>query len=172
MVFETLHHFSQLVQINPAANHLAVQVHPHQALNLVGGNDETYNSAPGGSFDHGSASAWSHDYAIRPINAEGLDAEGGAGGPFACDSDGFACFVYNKGVFDNVISGSGSVDQAVSRIADDETGRVYTTFGVGSEISHGRGGELASTDGGLGMGARSCPLAVDCNGDPAYHLPY
>jgi hypothetical protein len=33
----------------------------------------------------------------RPINAEGLDAEGGAGGPFACDSDGFSCFVYNKG---------------------------------------------------------------------------
>jgi hypothetical protein len=43
MVFEALHHFSQLVQTSPAANHIGAQVHPHQALNLVGGNDEVFN---------------------------------------------------------------------------------------------------------------------------------
>ena len=118
MVFEALLHFHQLAQNNPIASNSVsanTAVH-HQSLNLVGGWDQTYNryvckynrhlftfvtvsrSLPGGSVDHGNASAWSHNYAMRPIDADGLSAEGGPAGPFACDSDGFGCFVYNAGL--------------------------------------------------------------------------
>mmetsp|Transcript_1100 Transcript_1100/g.2836 ORF Transcript_1100/g.2836 Transcript_1100/m.2836 type:complete len:112 (-) Transcript_1100:180-515(-) len=97
MVFETIHNAHQLLQLPAHALQSSVYLHGHQSLNLVGGSDQVYNSAPGGNFDNGVASPWSHDYSMRAVDTTGLEAEGGASGPFACDSDGFACFVYNTG---------------------------------------------------------------------------
>jgi hypothetical protein len=82
-------------------------------LNLVAGNTEVYNSYSGGGgneggyYSHvdGHVSPWSPDYSTRPIGPAGLAAEGGpSGDTFACDNDGFGCFVYNRQAFDNVLS--------------------------------------------------------------------
>ncbi len=59
---------------------------------------------PGGSFENGTVSPWSLDYASRAVDTTGLVAEGGSAGPFACDSDGFACFVYNAGTYTQMLT--------------------------------------------------------------------
>mmetsp|Transcript_18227 Transcript_18227/g.37271 ORF Transcript_18227/g.37271 Transcript_18227/m.37271 type:complete len:131 (+) Transcript_18227:26-418(+) len=121
------------------AAHLTQATHAGQQLNLVGGSNEVYNSYPT------AGAPWTPDYLLRPNDAAGLEAEGGANGPYACDGDGFACSVFNRQAYDSGSIGNGTYD-------------VYTNFGTGAEDTHGLS---AAANGG---GPCKPWSGVDCNG--------
>jgi len=118
-------------------------------LNLVGEDNEVYDSMPTGG------APWAeHGYDIRATDAGGLAAEGGASGPFACDNDGFKCFIFNRQAFDNGVVSN--------------TNNIYTNFGTGAETAHSRAppdGSLVGGGGNKPFRARpDCSLGEDCNG--------
>ena len=128
-------------------------VHTNQ-LNLVGNSNQVYNSGP----ENGGAPWMVNSYDVRPTDAAGLAAEGGAGGPYACDTDGFMCKTFNTQAFDNGVNGN--------------TSALYTNFGTNAEDSHPKGGVAGPSGGGApsmnGSAAAArgvkCGLAQDCNG--------
>jgi len=142
--------FELLVKITDL--HSAMEPAQTMGLNLTGEKNEVYDSMPTGG------APWAeHGYDMRATDAAGLAAEGGANGPFACDNDGFKCFIFNRQAFDNGVVG--------------DTDSIYTNFGTGAEIAHTRvppDGKLGGGGGeGGGASARAkplCSLGEDCNG--------
>lgn len=131
-------------------------------LNLVGGSNEVYNSGP----EPGGAPWSENSYDIRPTDADGLVAEGGAAGPYACDTDGFLCKVYNTQAYDSGVIPDGPSAAQLSRMSPSERARasqsaymLYTTFGTGAETFHPKIGVAAAAPTGS-----ACDLGEDCNG--------
>mmetsp|Transcript_40682 Transcript_40682/g.101747 ORF Transcript_40682/g.101747 Transcript_40682/m.101747 type:complete len:134 (+) Transcript_40682:38-439(+) len=125
--------------VSAFGTHASFATHTSQ-LPLTGGQNEVWSSVSAGG------APWSADYLIRPVDGAGLSNEGGSRGPYACDTDGFNCYL-----FDNQSASS-----------------LYTNFGTGNETSHPRTSMTGGMVGGGGKGV-DCPAATDCNGVPKYH---
>jgi len=161
-------------QIKEQPHMAAKDLFQNHQLNLVAGPNEVYNSG----VESGGAPWSTNSYDVRPTDTAGLQAEGGPAGPYTCDTDGFACSVFNSQAFDNgVVPTMPMLDKDASAAMRAHHNamayQLYTNFGVGAELSHpriGPGGSSGDLDtsawlsGGGGGGPPGCSLAEDCNG--------
>eukprot|EP00961_Rhodomonas_salina_P205391 2772566-Rhodomonas_salina.1 len=67
---------------------------------------------------------------IFALQADGTENEGGASGPYACDGDGFGCFVYNRQAFDN-----GSASSSSSSLSSSPSSSLSSSFSSSSSAS-------------------------------------
>lgn len=108
---------------------------------------------------------WStNSYDVRPTDTAGLQAEGGPAGPYTCDTDGFACSVFNSQAFDNgVVPTMPMLDKDASAAMRAHHNamayQLYTNFGVGAESSHPRIGP-GSSSGDMDTSGLPCALVL------------